>query len=74
MTEKIKQIDWQNVLSNNLISVIALVGTCAIMISQVSDLKSMAKEDRTVIQIMSERLTRVETKVQFMYDERKQEK
>ena len=62
-------------LSNNLVQLIPMliifIATAAVMHSQVSDLKVIMKDTRETMQSFSERLTRVETHVQFMYDERK---
>ena len=73
MTQRIKNTDWQNVLITMIIPVIALISTAGVIYAQVGDLKVMMKETSVNVQRMSERLTAVETKVQFLYDERKKD-
>ena len=69
-----KSFDWQNAITSMLIPAIVFIGAAATLMSQVGDLKVMAKETSRTVQGISERLTKVETKVQFLYDERKQGK
>ncbi|HHZ65109.1 MAG TPA: hypothetical protein EYN51_06385 [Flavobacteriales bacterium] len=68
-----KQSAWQGSVATMLIPAIVFIASAGALFLQVSDLKVMMKETSTNIQSMSQRLTAVETKVQFMYDERKRE-
>jgi len=70
---KVNRPDWRNALIPMIIPIVVLIGVFAVIHSQVGDLKVMMKETSLTIQTFSERLTKVETQVQFLYDERKKE-
>ncbi len=64
-----------NMMANTLIQMalpaIVFIGSAAVMHSQVSDIKVGMSNTAKSIQSIAERLTRVEEKVIFLYDERK---
>ena len=63
-----------NMLIQMVLPAIVFIGSAAVMHNQVSDLKIMAGDTAKSVQTISERLIGVETKVQILYDERKQGK
>ena len=62
---------WLLLAAQVLIPAVVFIGSAAVVYSQVSDLKQSAQKTLENVQSMSERLVRVETKVKFLYDERK---
>ncbi len=63
-----------NLLIQTLVPALIFIGSAAVAYSQVSDLKQSAKKTLETLQSMSERLVKVETKVQVLFDERKEGK
>lgn len=61
-----------NILVTLILPAIVFIAAAAVISSQVSDLKTTAKETATIVHSISERLVKVETKVQVLYDERNQ--
>ena len=68
-----KTSDWQNTVVTMLAPAVIFIASAGTLYSQVSDLKVMMRETTTILRSMSQRLTAVETKVQFLYDERKRD-
>lgn len=63
-----------NMLIQMLLPALVFISTAAVMYSQVADLKVITRTMSNSVQSISERLIKVETKVQFLYDERKEGK
>lgn len=74
MTKPKESTMLTNLVIQMLLPSMVFIGTAAVMYSQVADLKVLARTTSTSVQSISERLIKVETKVQFLYDERKEGK
>lgn len=69
-----KQIDWQNIIITLLIPAVVFIGSASVLYYKVDDIGKSAKETREDVGEVKERLTRVEERVKFLYDDRKQGK
>ena len=60
-----------NIIITKVVPAIVFISSIGMLYGSVKDLKVTVEKTLTTVHQMSERLTKVETKVQFLYDERK---
>lgn len=60
-----------NIVSQMIVPIVVFISAMGMLFMSVKDLKVTVEKTLTTVHQMSERLTKVETKVQFLYDERK---